>query len=113
MTEISPELREAARAICQLTGLDPDAISSSAYGAPENWEAFVPQAQAAGAAVSKYLRVLAEVARAAVVVTKDQIEAERLKARGDALHEAADMTGGRRSGGGTVLEFRRTTLSGP
>ena len=107
MAEISPELREAARALCRAAGIDPEMASSSAYAASPYWEVIVPHAIAAVAPFATSLRALAETARAAAMVSTDQLQAERLKARADALHEAADMMAGPREGGGTVVEFRR------
>ena len=43
---VSPELRDAAPALCRTFGIDPDAVSSSAYDAPPNWEAHIRHAVA-------------------------------------------------------------------
>ena len=103
---ISAEHRAAARAICRASGIDPDAASSSAYAAPPNWETFVQHAVAAGAVFAESFKARAEVARAGMAATKDQVEADRLKARADALREAADIVGEPRPSA-TVVEFRR------
>ena len=102
----NPALIEAARAICREAGLDPDAVISSSYGAPAHWEGFLPHARAAGVAFAETFRTLAEVARAAAMQSEDQIEAERLKARADALHEAARLVD-EVPPATNVVEFRR------
>lgn len=103
--QIAPALIGAARAICRTLGVDPDAATSSAYGAPQCWETYLPHAQAAGASFAGALRAVAEVARAAAMVSKDQIEAERLNARADALYEAAALI--HPKAGANVVAFRQ------
>lgn len=101
-----PDLVEAARAICRALGVDPDAATSSAHAAPPMWEHYLPHATAAGAVFAVRLRAMAEIARGVAMVSKDQLDAERLKAQADALHEAAALFD-ERAAGDNVVEFPR------
>lgn len=86
-----PALVEAAKAICRALDIDPDAATSSAYAAAKQWEQFLPYASLTGASFAGRFRTMAEEARSALTKATDQVEAERLKVRADALHEAAEM----------------------
>ena len=102
----SPEIIAAAHAICREMGLDPDAVTSSAYGAPQQWVAFIPHARAAAAVYAESFRAMAEIARQGAMLNADQIQAERLFGRANALHEAADILG-EKGREGNVVEFKR------